>query len=297
MGASFVITLREGLEAALIVSILLAYLNKIDRRDQHAKVWLGAGLASGISFIAGLVIFLAAEELSHTAQEAFEGVATLLAVCVLTWMIFWMRRHSMGLKGELQGKVDLALTSGSSFGLVLLSFFVVVREGLETALFLFGTLRASAEAGSSSRLLGFTGAVLGLVLALVLGWLVYRGGIKLNLRTFFRVTGALLVIVAASLVRYGLHELYEIGVFDFAAGTFLLEKVPVIGVISNIPTKVLVGLGGNPNWLEFSAWLGYLAIVGGLFLRPSRPKALPSDAVVTPQPADSADSEERQPAG
>ena len=263
MGSAFVITLREGLEIALVLAILLAYLNKIDRRSDHGKVWLGAGLAMGISLIAGAVIFIVAQGLSHRAAEAFEGVASLVAVCFVTWMIFWMRRHAPTIKGELHGRVDAALTSGSALALPLIAFFVVVREGLETVLFLFSAF----QAGEVDPLIRTVGAVLGMVTAAVLGYLFYRGGIKLNLRTFFRITGVLLILIAASLIRYGLHELYEAGAFEFLAGTFLLEKVPVIGVISNLPSKILVGLNGNPNWMEFAGWLGYVLVVGTLFLR------------------------------
>jgi high-affinity iron transporter len=268
MGGAFVITLREGLEAALVIAILLAYLNKVGRREDHRKVWLGAGLASAVSVAAGAVIFAVAGGLSHRAAEAFEGVTTLVAVAFVTWMIFWMRRHAGNIKAELAERVEGALSLGGSLALPLVAFFVVVREGLETALFLFSAFKA----GEVDPVIRTTGAVLGLALALVLGYLFYRGGIKLNLRVFFRVTGVFLILIAATLVRYGLHELYEAGVFDFVAGTFLLTKVPVIGVISNIPSKILVGLGGNPNWLEFTAWAAYLGIVGYLFLRPAKPR-------------------------
>jgi high-affinity iron transporter len=281
MGSAFVITLREGLEIALVLAILLAYLNKIDRRSDHRKVWLGAGAAMAISVIAGAVIFIVAQGLSHRAAEAFEGVASLVAVGFVTWMIFWMRRHAPTIKGELQGRVDDALISGSAIALPLIAFFVVVREGLETALFLFSAFRA----GEVDPVVRTAGAVLGMVVATVLGYAFYRGGIKLNLRTFFRVTGALLILIAASLIRYGFHELYEAGAFEFLAGTFLLEKVPVIGIISNLPSKVLVGLNGNPNWLEFAGWLGYVAVVGTLFLRSGKAAGRAPEAPPAPPAA------------
>ncbi|MCA1726704.1 MAG: FTR1 family protein, partial [Actinobacteria bacterium] len=210
MGAAFVITLREGLEIALILAIVLAYLNKIDRRDLHRQVWLGAAAAAVVSAIAGAVIWIVAQGLSHRAAEAFEGVTTLVAVGFVTWMIFWMRRHAAGIKGELQGRVELAVGSGA-VSLPVVAFFVVIREGLETALFMFSAYRA----GEADPMLRTVGAILGLALAFGAGYLIYRGGLKLNLRTFFRVTGVLLIIVAATLVRYGLHELYEAGAFGF----------------------------------------------------------------------------------
>ncbi|MGH2681699.1 MAG: FTR1 family iron permease [Actinomycetota bacterium] len=264
MGAAFLITLREGMEAALIVAIILAYLRAVGRSDRFSLVWTGVGVAAALSLLTGAIIFAVAGGLPHTAGEIFEGVATLLAVVVLSWMIFWMRRNAINIKGELQGKVDVALASGSGLGLVALSFFVVVREGLETVLFLFGAF----QAGEGSGALKFLGAVLGLVVALALGVLIYRGGIRLNLRTFFRVTGVLILIVAASLLVYGIHELYEVGAFRFLEPTGLLGPAGVIGAITGAINRIVVGLRGQPTWLEFGAWLVYLVTTATLFFRP-----------------------------
>jgi high-affinity iron transporter len=265
MGAAFLITFREGLEVALILSILLAYLNTIGRRDRHGSVWAGAASAAGVSLAAGLVIFLTAGSLSHRAEEAFEGIVSLLAVGVLTWMIFWMRRQARFIKGELQHRVDLALASGSAVALGLLAFFVVLREGLETALFLFATFRATS-AGSTAT--GLLGAVLGLGVAAVLGYLMYRGGVRLNLRTFFKVTGALVLLVAAGLLANAIHELQEIGWLPFGTGT----AFDISGVLPDsgpgLPLRALFGYNANPTWLEFLVWAGYLLIVGFLFFRP-----------------------------
>jgi high-affinity iron transporter len=265
MGAAFLITLREGLEIALILSILLAYLNTIGRRDRHRSVWRGAGLAAAASVGGGLVIFLTAGALSDTAQEAFEGVVSFLAVGVLTWMIFWMRRQARFIKGELQQRVDLALASGSSMALGLLAFFVVLREGLETALFLFATFRATA---TDSPAAGLVGALLGLATAGVLGYLMYRGAVRLNLRTFFRLTGALLLLVGAGLLASGIHELQEIGWLPLGEGT----AFDIGGVLPDsgpgLPLRALFGYNANPTWLEFLVWAGYLLIVGFLFFRP-----------------------------
>ena len=267
MGAAFLITLREGIEAALLISIILAYLNAIGRRDRHGTVWAGVGGAVGLSLIVGGVIFAIAGGLSHTASEVFEGLASYLAVGVLTWMIFWMRRNAIRIKGELQERVDLALASGSTFALGALAFLVVGREGLETALFLFSAFKASAETPAGLTILG---AFLGLALAVGLGILVYRGGIRLNLRTFFRITGALILVVAASLLVYGTHELLEVGAFGFLEGTWLLEEAGAVAVPMNLILRVVVGLGGEATWLELSLWLGYLVVTGWLFVRPHR---------------------------
>lgn len=278
MGAAFLITLREGMEAALIVAIILAYLRSAERSDRFSVVWSGVGAAVGVSLVAGAIIFAIAGGLPHTAGEIFEGVASFLAVGVLTWMIFWMRRNAIHIKSELQGRVDLALASGSSVALAALSFFVVVREGLETVLFLFSAFQAGSE---TSGALKFLGAILGLVVAVALGVLIYRGGIRLNLRTFFRVTGILILIVAASLLVYGTHELLEVGAFRFLEDTGLLGPAGVVGALTGLINRIVVGLRGQPNWLEFGAWLVYLAVTGILFFRPvpgPAPRTVPDAA-------------------
>lgn len=270
MGASFLITLREGLEIALIMSILLAYLNTIGRRDRHGSVWAGALSAAAVSIAAGLAIFLTSGALSHTAQEAFEGIVSFLAVGVLTWMIFWMRRQARFIKGELQKKVDVAVASSSVAALGLLAFFVVLREGLETALFLFATFRAATAGSTAMALLG---AVLGLAVAAVLGYLMYRGGVRLNLRTFFKVTGALVLLVAAGLLASGIHELQEIGWLPLGTGT----AFDISGVMPDsgpgLPLRALFGYNADPSWLEFLFWAGYLLAVGFFFFRPQRQPA------------------------
>ena len=281
MGAAFLITLREGMEAALIVAIILAYLRSAGRSDRFSLVWAGAGTAIAVSLVAGAIIFAIAGGLPHTAGEIFEGVASFLAVGVLTWMIFWMRRNAIHLKGELQGKVDTALASGSSLALAAVSFFVVAREGLETVLFLFSAF----QAGEGSGVLKFLGAVLGLVVAVVLGVLIYRGGIRLNLRTFFRATGVLILIVAASLLVYGIHELYEVGAFRFLEDTGLLAPSGVVGALTGLVNRIVVGLRGQPTWLELGAWLVYLVVTGILFFRPA-PAPAPRPA---PEPSREAD--------
>ena len=273
MGAAFLITLREGIEAALLIGIILAYLNAIGRRDRHGAVWAGVGGALVLSLAAGGIIFAVAGGLSHTASEVFEGIVSYGAVAVLTWMIFWMRRNAILLRGELQEKVDVALASGSTMALGLVAFLVVGREGLETALFLFSAFKASAETPAGLTVLG---ALLGLAVAVGLGVLLYRGGIRLNLRTFFRVTGALILVVAASLLVYGTHELLEVGAFRFLEGTWLLDEAGAVAVVMSVILRVVVGLGGEPTWLEFSLWLAYLLVAGFLFFRPYKV------AVVTP---------------
>jgi high-affinity iron transporter len=268
MGASFVIALREGIEAALIVSILLAYLAQIGRSDRASVVWWGTGVAVALSIALGTVIFAVGAEFEGRAEEVFEGVVTMLAVGVLTWMIFWMRRQGARIKSELQEKVDTALVSGG-FALAALAFFAVLREGVETALFIYAAAQGTAveTGGVGAQLLG---AALGLAIAVALGVAIYRGGIRMNLRTFFRVTGLALVVVAAGLFAYSLHELQEAGWFPFLTATAYdvsatLPDDTGLGAI----LRGLIGYNADPTWLEVVGWLGYLLVVGGLYLRPA----------------------------
>lgn len=267
MGAAFIIALREGIEAALIVSIILAYLTQLGRRDRAHLVWWGTALAVAVSVAAGGAIFGLGAEFEGTAEQIFEGLVTLAAVGVLTWMIFWMRRQGARIRSELQEKVDTALVTGG-LALAALAFTAVLREGIETALFIFAAARGTAVAsvGIGGQLLG---AVLGLAVAVVLGVLLYRGGIRMNLRSFFRVTGAILVVVAAGLLAYAVHELQEAGwlpmltatAFDVSAS---LPDDAGLGAV----LRGLVGYNADPTVLEVAAWAAYLLVVGFLFLRP-----------------------------
>ena len=206
MGAGLVM-LREGFEASLIVGIVLAFLNRTGRRDAFAPVWIGAGLAALLSVLTGALLFVVGAELEGRAEAIFEGTAMLVAAGLLTWMIFWMRRQARFIKKDLEDQVEHALAAGSSFGLALVVFVGVLREGVETALFLFGTFEGS------NRLVAVTGAALGLAGAITLGYLFYRGASHLDLRKFFTVTSVLLLAFAAWLLAQGLHELSEAGVF------------------------------------------------------------------------------------
>ncbi|HEX6581211.1 MAG TPA: iron uptake transporter permease EfeU [Actinomycetota bacterium] len=268
MGATFVIALREGIEAALIVSIVLAYLKQLGASDRARLVWWGTGLAVALSAAVGTGIFVAGAEFEGAAEEVFEGLVTLAAVGVLTWMIFWMRRQGSRIRSELQEKVDTAIVSGG-LALAGLAFFAVLREGIETALFLFAAAKGTAVEGTAvAPATQVTGAVIGLAIAVVLGVLLYRGGIRMNLRSFFRVTGLILIVVAAGLFAYSLHELQEAGwlpvleahAFDLSAS---LPDDAGAGAI----LRGLVGYNADPTWLEVVGWAAYLVVVGGLFLR------------------------------
>ena len=201
MGAAFLITLREGLEVSLVLAILIAYLVKSDRRQDVPAVWQGTGVAAGGCLVVGIVIYALIGGLHGTANQIVEGSIATAAAIVLTWMIFWMRANARTIGADLRGKVDAATTTSA---LVAIAFVATVREGLETVLFLL-----SAETGSSSGAEVVLGGVLGLVVAAVLGYLIYRGGNRLNLKRFFQVTGILLILFAAGLVGKAFHEFRE----------------------------------------------------------------------------------------
>jgi high-affinity iron transporter len=268
MGATFVIALREGIEAALIVSILLAYLKQLRRQDLSRLIWWGTAVAIAISAAVGTVIFVVGAEFEGTAEEVFEGLVTLTAVGVLTWMIFWMRRQGAQIKGQLHEKVDTALVAGG-IALGLLAFFAVLREGIETALFLFAAAQGTAAGAGGGVGAQVLGAILGLVVAVALGVLLYREGIRMNLRSFFRLTGWILIVVAAGLFAFAVHELQEAGwlplleqtAFDVSA---TLPDDSGIGAVM----RGLVGYNADPTVLEVIAWLGYLFVVGALYMRP-----------------------------
>jgi high-affinity iron transporter len=268
MGASFVIALREGIEAALIVSIILAYLKQLGATDRSRLVWWGTAAAVILSALVGTAIFAAGAEFEGETEEIFEGVVTLAAVGVLTWMIFWMRRQGARIRSELQEKVDTALVAGG-LALAGLAFFAVLREGVETALFLFAAAQGTAVEGASvAPASQVVGALLGLGLAVILGILLYRGGIRLNLRSFFRATGLILIVVAAGLFAYSLHELQEAGWLPFLEGHAfdLSGSLPDDAGVGAI-LRGLVGYNADPTWLEVVGWAAYVVVVGTLFLR------------------------------
>jgi high-affinity iron transporter len=264
MGSAFLITLREGIEAALIISILLAYLRQVGEAGQARLVWIGSAAAIVVSLAAGAVLYGIGAEFEGTAEQAFEGLVTLFAVAVLTWMIFWMRRQGGRVKSELQQRVDAALLGG---GLALgsLAFVAVLREGIETALFLYGTEQAAGQ-GLLPTVLG---GLIGLSVAAVLGYLLYRGGLRLNLRVFFRVTGVLIIIVAAGLFAFSVHELQEAGWLPFLTQpaydiSHRLSDENGAGAM----LRAVIGYNDDPSVLEVIAWASYLLVAGLLFLRP-----------------------------
>lgn len=265
MLANYLIGLREGLEAALVIGILVAYVVKIGRRDVLPRIWLGVGLAVAISLGLGATLTYGAYGLSFEAQELIGGLLSLVATAFVTWMIFWMLRtaHSMG--RQLTSEVDTHL-SGAGWGLVLVAFLAVGREGIETALFLWAAVQAT---GSSTYPL--VGAGLGIITAVVLGYLIYRGAIRINLTRFFTITGALLIIVAAGVLAYGIHDLQEAGVLP-GLHNLAFDVSGVIPPDSWYGTLLKGTLNFSPatTWLEAIAWLAYTIPVMAVFIRTAR---------------------------
>jgi high-affinity iron transporter len=215
MGAG-VVVLREGFEASLIVGIVLAFLDRTGRRDSFAAVWAGVAAALALSLAVGVALFAAGEELEGRSEAIFEGVVMLTAAALLTWMIFWMRSRARVLRSEIEGRTQAALDAGSALGIALVVFIGVAREGVETALFLFSSVEGS------SPLVSLIGALLGAAAAIGLGYLFYKGSHRLNLRWFFTITSALLLLFAGYLLASGLHELAEAGVIPESEALLLV---------------------------------------------------------------------------
>ena len=269
MFANFLIGLREGLEAALVVGILVAYLVKSGRRELLTRVWLGVGVAALISLGVGAALTFGPRGLSFEAQEAIGGTLSIVAVGFVTWMIFWMARTSRGLKGALEGRADAAIGRGG-LSLALVAALAVGREGLETALFLWAAAKAT---GSNTQPLA--GAAIGLATAIVLGVLLYRGAVRLDLAKFFRWTGGFLVFVAAGVLSYGIHDLQEAGILPGLGRTaFDVSSTIPPGSWYGTLLKGTVNFSPRTTWLELIGWVAYVVPVLTLFIltvRPPRP--------------------------
>jgi high-affinity iron transporter len=251
---TFVIGLREGLEAALIVGIIAAFLAQQGRRDALRQVWLGVAVAVVICIGIAVALQAISSDLPQRGQEGLETVVGVLAVGMVTYMIIFMRRNARHLKGELEGAAASALASGSARALVAMAFLAVLREGFETAVFLLATFDASGDATTS-----WLGAVIGILLAAAVGYGIYRGGVRLNLARFFLITGLVLVVIAAGLVMTAFHTANEAGWLTAGqAQAFDLSWLVRPGTpVSSLLTGVL-GIQPFPAWIEVAAWLAYL---------------------------------------
>ncbi|WP_338748124.1 iron uptake transporter permease EfeU [Janibacter alittae] len=281
MLANYLIGLREGLEAALVVSILVAYLVKSGRRHLLPRIWAGVGLAVAISLAFGALLTFGPRGLTFRAQELIGGSLSIIAVGFVTWMIFWMARTARGLAGELRGRIDHAADDGSAWGLVLIAVLAVGREGLETALFLWATSRAVGS-GAGSAWTPLLGAAAGLGTAIALGWLIYRGAISINLTRFFTWTGVLLVLVAAGVLSYGIHDLQEAR-FLPGLDTVAFDVSDVIDPNTWYATllKGIFNFTPRTTVLQAVAWVLYVVPVLTLFVLGTRRRA-PRPSPATP---------------
>ena len=270
--------LREGVEAALIVAIICAYLAKTGNRRFFPTVFAGAALAVGAAAILGIVLFATVGSFEEPYEQLFEALTMILAASVVTWMLFWMRRQAASVKGELQASVDRALDSGSVYALAVLAFIAIIREGVETALFLTGQAAAASSDGGAPSVM--VGAVIGLGIATLLGVGFYHGSRRLNLATFFRWTGVALVFIAAGLLSHAVHELIEIGVIN--VGTQTLFDISAVlpheeGIVGQV-LRALFGYTSQPEVVTFAVWLTYVVVVLTLYLRPIKRTPTPAPA-------------------
>lgn len=308
MFATFLIGLREGLEAALVVGILVAYLARLGRRDVLPRLWTGVALAVALSLAIGAIFTFGAYALTTAAQELIGGLLSLTAVAMVTWMIFWMQRAGRTLRSTLHAEVDRALAAASLWGLVVIGFISVAREGVETTLLLWSMVQSFGNAPEA-----LLGALLGLLAAVVLGWLLARGMLRLDLRRFFTWTGAFLIVVAAGVLAYGVHDLQEAGVLpgpftaiaplDATTGAVATGwagfpfgwAFDVSGVIAPggplaAILQATVGFTPQMSWLQVFAWVIYVSIVTIVFVRNLRAHR-PVPAPVSAAPASSPSSE------
>lgn len=272
MLANLLIGLREGLEAALVVSILVAFLVRTNRRDALPGVWLGVGLAIAVSVGVTLVLALTRQALTFQAQETFGGVLSIVAVGFVTWMIFWMKGAARSISAELRGRMEDALAMGPG-AVVVMSALAVGREGLETAVFFVAAVQA---AGSTTDPL--IGIVAGIAIAVGIAWAIYRGAVSLDLGRFFRVTGVLLVFVAAGILAYGVHDLQEAGLVP-GLTTLAFDVSAVVPPDSwyGVLLKGIFNFSPATTVAEAVVWVAYVAVVLTLFLLPARHRVTTSD--------------------
>jgi high-affinity iron transporter len=277
---SYLLSLREGLEAALIIGIVLGALQKIRRTDLAPALWLGALAALGVSILTAVILTLFGMSLEETAEQIYEGVTMLLAAGILTWMIFWMSKQSKNIKSELEDGVNKAALTTGKRAIFGLAFLAVVREGVELALFITAAFFAgSNESVTANIILTLAGVVLGLGTAVLLGWSLLAATARLNLRRFFQITGYLLILFAAGLVAHGIHEFNEVGwipsiiehVWDMNT---VISETSVFGEL----LKTLFGYNGNPSLTEIIGYFIYLGAAIYYFTRTTVQPAVKSSA-------------------
>ena len=278
---TFVIGLREGLEAALIVGIVAAFMVRNGRTNEMWALWTGVGLGVLLCVSGGVALRIAERNLPQKQQEGLETVVGLIAVAFVTWMILWMRNHARELKGELEANAAAALATGSAWALVLMAFLAVLREGFETAVFLLAILQSSTNATSS-----LIGAVLGIIVAVVIGYGIYRGGVKINMARFFKLTGIVLVVVAAGLLATAAHTAHEAGWLNSLQGQALnMQWVVDPGSVRAALLTGMFGLQPRPVWAEVIVWLAYAIPMLIIVIVPPRSASKQKQPSITTTPA------------
>jgi high-affinity iron transporter len=263
---TFVITLREGVEASLIVGIIAAFLVKEGRRDALRQMWIGVGIAIALCTAVGIGLDVVGEELPQKQQEGLETIVGVIAVAMISYMIVWMTRHSRGIKAELEGEAASALARGSTMALVAMAFLAVLREGFETSVFLLATFQDAHDPTAAGA-----GALIGLVAAVAIGVGIYRGGVRFNLTRFFRITGLVLVFVAAGLLSTSLHTAHEAGWFNGLQGQAIdLSWLVQPGTISGSLLTGMLGLQPKPTVGEALVYALYAVPMAFYVLWPDR---------------------------
>lgn len=269
---TYLLSLREGLEAALIIGIVLGAVSKIRRKDLAPAVWFGTLSAIVVSILTAILLTSFGMSLEERAEQIFEGVTMLIAAGILTWMIFWMGKQARFLKSELEDGVNKAAASTGKRAVFWLAFMAVVREGVELAIFITAAFFASNQGETSTNLIQIlAGTILGLGTAVLLGYTIFATALRLDLRRFFQVTGILLILFAAGLVAHGVHEFNEVGwipgvvehVWDV---NMILDENSIAGQL----LKTLFGYNGNPSLTEMIAYFVYIAVVTVFWRRDNR---------------------------
>jgi high-affinity iron transporter len=275
---TFVIGLREGLEASLIVGIVAAFMVRNGRRNEMWALWTGVGFAVTLCLAGGIALRMAERNLPQRQQEGLETVIGLVAVVFVSWMILWMRGHARELKGDLEASAAAALATGSAWALVLMAFLAVLREGFETAVFLLAILQSSTNSTSS-----LIGAVLGIVVAVVIGYAVYRGGVNLNMGRFFKLTGIVLVLVAAGLLAMAAHTAHEAAWLNSMQGHAIdLRWLVDPGSVRAALLTGMFGLQPRPTWAEVIVWVAYAVPFLVIVIVPPRQAAKHKSVSTTP---------------
>ena len=274
---TFVIGLREGVEAALIVGIIAAFLIQRGERRAIRSMWVGVAIAIALCLGVAVALSIIGRNLPFKQQEIMEGVLALIAVAGVTYMIVWMRRHSRELKGVLEENAAAALVAGSSIALIGMAFFAVLREGLETAIFMLAAFQNSTDPWATGL-----GAILGVIVAVALGYAIYKGGIRINLSRFFRITGFVLVLVAAGLLASAVHSLAEASVItQLQSSAFDLHWLVDPGSVRAALLTGMLGLREVPTIAEVLAWLLYAVPMSAYVLWPQRSRR-PTEPVASP---------------